>query len=138
MVEFKGKYQCVSAKNWEAVLEVLGVNMVLRKAATVSKPVMEVSEGADGVWTIKTSTVLRTMELSFKFDQPFDHVSPDGRDVRVTVTRVGDNAIVVEQVAKKDGVRSTKGTREFYDDRVLHTMEVLGTDVVAQFEYKRI
>ena len=43
----------------------LDVSFLLRKAATVSTPVMEVSEDA-GVWTIKTSTTLKTMELKFK------------------------------------------------------------------------
>ena len=41
------------------------MNLLLRKAATVSTPVMEVSEEG-GVWTIKTSTTLKTMELKFK------------------------------------------------------------------------
>ena len=39
--------------------------MLLRKAATVSTPVMEITE-ADGTWNIKTSTMLKTMELKFK------------------------------------------------------------------------
>ena len=43
----------------------LDVNFLLRKAATVSTPVMEVTEEG-GVWTIKTSTTLKTMELKFK------------------------------------------------------------------------
>ena len=41
------------------------MNFLLRKAATVSTPVMEVTEEG-GVWTIKTSTTLKTMELKFK------------------------------------------------------------------------
>ena len=41
------------------------MNFLLRKAATVSTPVMEVSEEG-GVWTIKTSTSLKSMELKFK------------------------------------------------------------------------
>ena len=45
--------------------QALEVNFLLRKAATVSTPVMEVSEDA-GAWTIKTSTTLKTMELKFK------------------------------------------------------------------------
>ena len=44
------------------------MNFLLRKAATVSTPVMEVSEEG-GVWTIKTSTSLKSMELKFKVYQ---------------------------------------------------------------------
>ena len=42
---FVGKYQRTSAEKYEEFLAALGVNYLLRKAATVSTPVMEVSEG---------------------------------------------------------------------------------------------
>ena len=38
----KGKYERTSADNYEELLKALGVNVVLRKAATSSTPVMEV------------------------------------------------------------------------------------------------
>ena len=41
---FVGKYQRTSAEKYEEFLAALGVNYLLRKAATVSTPVMEVSE----------------------------------------------------------------------------------------------
>ena len=41
------------------------MSFLLRKAATVSTPQMDISEDA-GTWTIKTSTTLKTMELKFK------------------------------------------------------------------------
>ena len=47
------------------VVKALGVNMLLRKAATVSTPSLEISEEGE-VWTIKTSTTLKSMELKFK------------------------------------------------------------------------
>ena len=47
------------------VVKALGVNMLLRKAATVSTPSLEISEEG-GVWVIKTSTTLKSMELKFK------------------------------------------------------------------------
>jgi hypothetical protein len=50
---------------WQA----LDVNFLLRKAATVSTPVMEVTEEG-GVWSIKTSTTLKSMELKFKVRIP--------------------------------------------------------------------
>ena len=50
---------------WTFLFQELDVNFLLRKAATVSTPVMEVTEEG-GVWTIKTSTTLKTMELKFK------------------------------------------------------------------------
>ena len=50
---------------FNCLTQALDVGLLLRKAATVSTPVMEVTE-ADGTWTIKTSTMLKSMELKFK------------------------------------------------------------------------
>merc|ERR1711874_217156 len=85
MDAFKGKYERTSADKYEELLKELDVNFLLRKAATVSTPVMDVSE-ADGVWTIKTSTTLKSMELKFKIGEEFDETTPDGRDVKAIVT----------------------------------------------------
>merc|ERR1712106_196379 len=81
MEAFKGKYERVSVENYEELLKDLDVNFLLRKAATVSTPVVEISENG-GVWNIKSSTTLKTIELTFKLDEEFDESTPDGRDVQ--------------------------------------------------------
>lgn len=43
-MSFVGKYERVSADNYDEFLKALDVNFLLRKAATVSTPVMEVSK----------------------------------------------------------------------------------------------
>merc|ERR1739838_863769 len=85
MDAFKGKYERTSADKYEELLKELDVNFLLRKAATVSTPVCEITEDG-GVWTIKTSTTLKTMELKFKLGEDFDETTPDGRQVTATVT----------------------------------------------------
>ena len=82
MDAFKGKYTRTNAEQYEEFLKVrsgpcfcsrsrieliqaLDVGILLRKAATYSTPVMEITE-ADGTWNIKTSTTLKSMELKFK------------------------------------------------------------------------
>ena len=81
---FKGKYERTSAEKYEEMLKELDVNFLLRKAATAStpsnlfslshkndivkrifSPACEITEEG-GVWTIKTSTTLKTMQLQFK------------------------------------------------------------------------
>jgi len=76
MEAFKGKYERTSAEKYEDFLKALGVNMLLRKAATVSTPSLEISEEG-GDWVIKTSTTLKSMELKFKvcFFQYFFHAT---------------------------------------------------------------
>ena len=65
MDSFVGKYERVSAERYDDFLKTLDVNFLLRKAATVSSPVMEVAKEGD-LWTIKTSTSLKSMELKFE------------------------------------------------------------------------
>merc|ERR1712168_1129003 len=119
MESFKGTYQRTSAENYEEFLKALGVNILLRKAATVSTPVMEVSEEG-GVWTIKTSTTLKSMELKFKIGEEFEETTPDGREVTAMVVQDG-NKLICEQ-------KSTKSIREFTEEECIYTMTIDGND----------
>merc|ERR1711913_176157 len=92
----KGEYTRTWAEKYEEILSELGVNFLLRKAATVSTPVMTVSE-ADGVWTIKTSTTLKSMELKFKIGEEFDETTPDGRDVPSSHSRMETSSSLSRQ-----------------------------------------
>merc|ERR1712106_322375 len=136
MEAFKGKYERTSAENYDEMLKVLDVNLLLRKAATASTPVLEVTEDG-GNWTIKTSTTLKNMELKFKLGEPFDETTPDGRDVSAVVT-FEDGKFVTVQKAKKDGEKSTKSTREMASaDEMVYTITVDGSDVVCIQKFKR-
>eukprot|EP00088_Acartia_fossae_P048046 TRINITY_DN52293_c0_g1_i1.p1 TRINITY_DN52293_c0_g1~~TRINITY_DN52293_c0_g1_i1.p1 ORF type:complete len:138 (+),score=43.09 TRINITY_DN52293_c0_g1_i1:41-454(+) len=137
MDSFKGKWERTSADKYEDFLKALDVSFLLRKAATVSTPVMEVSEEG-GVWTIKTSTTLKTMELKFKIGEEFEETTPDGREVTAKVTLDG-NKFITEQKAKKDGQKSTKSVREFNGDECVYTMTIDGIDdLVCVQKFKRV
>merc|ERR1711973_890928 len=137
MEAFKGTYERTSAENYEEMLKILDVNMLLRKAACASTPKMEVSEDG-GVWTIKTSTTLKTMELKFKLGEQFDETTPDGRQVTATVT-CEDGKIISVQKAKKEGEKSTKSVREMNGaDEMVYTMTIDGSDLVCVQKFKRI
>merc|ERR1712215_360848 len=137
MDAFIGKFERTSAENYEELLKILDVNFLLRKAATVSNPVMEISEDG-GVITIKSSTTLKTVELKFKLGEEFEETTPDGRDV-TALANLEDGKIVMTQTAKKDGVKSTKSIREMSSpDELTYTMTVDGSDLVCVQKYKRI
>ena len=132
----KGKYQRVSAEKYDEFLNALGVNFLLRKAATASTPSMEVTEEG-GVWNIKTSTTLKSMELKFKIGEPFEETTADGREVSALVTLDG-NKFTCEQTAKKEGQKSTKTVREFTDEGCTITMEIPGSSLVCVQKFKRV
>merc|ERR1712002_1010372 len=130
MDAFKGKYERTSAEKYEELLKELDVNFLLRKAATVSTPVMEVTEEG-GIWNIKTSTTLKTMELKFKLGEEFDETTPDGREVTALIN-IENGKIVTVQKAKKDGQKSTKSVREMNGaDEMIYTITIDGCDLAC-------
>merc|ERR1712126_403151 len=98
MDAFKGKFDRTTEEKYEDLLKLLNVGYLLRKAATVSNPVVDITECA-GVWTITSSTTLKSMELKFKLNEEFDETTADGRDVKTLVT-FEDNKIVAMQKDK--------------------------------------
>merc|ERR1712172_436899 len=90
MAAYIGKYDRTSAENYDEFLKELDVNFMLRKAATASSPVFEVSVDGEEI-CFKTSTMLKTMELKFKLGVEFDEKSPDGREVKAIVTKKETN-----------------------------------------------
>merc|ERR1712170_228455 len=135
MEAFIGKYERTAAEKYEEFLKALDVNFMLRKAATVSTPTMEVSE-ENGVWTILTSTTLKSMELKFELGKEFEETTADGRDVKAIVTQEGNKFISV-QTAKKDGEKSTEITREFKGDEMIQSSKVIGSDLVCTQVFKK-
>eukprot|EP00091_Calanus_sinicus_P003521 TRINITY_DN13688_c0_g1_i10.p2 TRINITY_DN13688_c0_g1~~TRINITY_DN13688_c0_g1_i10.p2 ORF type:complete len:162 (-),score=61.75 TRINITY_DN13688_c0_g1_i10:233-673(-) len=137
MEAFKGKYERIAAENFEEFLKALDVGMLVRKAATISTPVMEISE-AGGIWSLKTSTTLKTMELKFKLGEKFDETTPDGRETSAVVT-FDSGKIVTVQTAKKAGQKSTRSVRELAGpDELVYTMMIEGSDVACTQTFKRL
>merc|ERR1712066_465722 len=135
---FKGKYERTSAENYEEFLKALDVSYLLRKAATVSTPVLEITENS-GVWSIKSSTTLKSIELKFKVGVEFEETTPDGRDVTAIVKYEGGKIVTV-QTAKKTGQKSTRSVREMNGpDELIYTMTIEGNDsLVCVQKFKRV
>ena len=76
------------------------------------------------------------MELSFKLDVEFDEKSPDGRDVKAKVTKEGDSFVSIQN-AKKEGEKSTKIVREFKNDEMIQTSQVIGSSLVCTQIFKK-
>merc|ERR1712227_984523 len=115
---FKGNFERTSAENYEELLKALDVNFLLRKAATVSTPSVEISENN---------------ELGEKFDE----TTPDGRQVSSLAT-FNDGKLTIVQTAKKAGDKSTKSVREMSGDEMLYTLTVEGCDIVCVQKFKKL
>merc|ERR1711887_177361 len=138
MEVFKGKFERVSSENYEDLLKALDVSYLLRKAATVSTPIVEITEN-NGVWSIKSSTTLKSMELKFKIGVEFEETTPDGREVRAVVQYEGGKIVTVQR-AKKSGQKSTRSVREMNGpDELIYTMTIEGNhNLVCVQKFKRV
>ena len=87
-------------------------------------------------WTITTSTMLKSMTLEFELGKEFDESTPDGRAVTSKVVQEGDK-LICTQTAKDPAHKSTKSTREFFDDKCVLTIEIIGTDTVCTQTFSR-
>ncbi|TRY68617.1 hypothetical protein TCAL_03229 [Tigriopus californicus] len=131
---FPGKYKRTQEEKYEDFLSKLGVGFMVRKAATVSAPSMEIVDLGGGKWKIITATKLKTMELVFEFGKPVEETTADGREVSTVITQEG-NTWNTEQKAKKAGQKDVKVIREFSDKGI--AVQMICEDVVSKQFFER-
>lgn len=134
MVVMTGKYVRTKDEKYEEFLSKLGVGVILRKAATVSTPTMEITKNGNK-WKMVTKTILKSIEVNFELGVPFEETSTDGRKCKTTVTMEGDNKLITNQVAIEEGKKSVKVIREFTDEGI--DVQWICEDVVSKQFFKR-
>ncbi|KAE8588327.1 hypothetical protein XENTR_v10022464 [Xenopus tropicalis] len=114
-----------------------GVNMMLRKiaVAAASKPAVEIKQDGE-VFYIKTSTTVRTTEISFKIGEEFDEQTVDGRPCKSLAKWVSENKMACEQRLLKGDGPKTAWTRELTNDGEL-ILTMIADDVVCTRIYIR-
>ena len=105
------------------------MNYILRKAAYASTPEFEVSLDGNDI-KFKTSTMLKSIELTFTIGKEFEEKTFDGRKVRGIVTMEDNKFISIQNNVKEGGI-STKIVREFKGDEMIQSSSVIGSDTVC-------
>ncbi|KAJ6652431.1 hypothetical protein lerEdw1_011549 [Lerista edwardsae] len=137
MPNFSGNWRMKSSENFEELLKALGVNVMLRKiaVAAASKPAVEIRQEGDSFY-IRTSTTVRTTEISFKVGEEFEEQTVDGRPCKSLVKWESGHKMVCEQrLLKGDGPR-TGWSREMTNDGQL-ILTMTADDVVCTRIYVR-
>ncbi|KAL3857011.1 hypothetical protein ACJMK2_011944 [Sinanodonta woodiana] len=124
-----GTWTLVEAENFDAYMKALGIGLVMRKLANITKPVTEINV-IDGIWTVKTITPIKTTEAIFKVGTEFDEVTLDGRKVKTTVTLEGQK-LTCYQKGEPDSVL----VREFNGNEMILWLTANG--VTCKRIYKR-
>lgn len=136
MVKFAGKYKRTKEEKYDEFLQKLGLNFLMRKAATASTPHMEITETSPGHWRMVTSTTMKKVELNFEHGKEFEETTTDGRHVKTTVTQESETRWVTHQKAQKAGQKDVKVIRDFTDGGI--DVQMICEDVVSKQHYERI
>ena len=68
--------------------------------------------------------------------EEFEETTVDGRVVTGLVV-LEEGKIISRQTAKKAGEKSTKSTREFFDDKCVYTIEIFDSDIICTQTFTR-
>ncbi|KAM9824787.1 cellular retinoic acid-binding protein 2b [Neosynchiropus ocellatus] len=137
ITDFSGKWKMKSSENFEELLKAMGVNVFLRKiaVAAASSPAVEITQQGENL-SIKTSTSVRTTQISFTVGQSFNENTVDGRPCTSVPTWETDSKIRCEQTLQKGEGPKTSWTREVTNDgEMILTMSA--GDVVCTRVYER-
>jgi len=60
-----------------------GVPWIARKLMAVSSPTMYITKDEEEQWIFKTVSFIRTTEISFKVNEPYEETMPNGEQYEV-------------------------------------------------------
>merc|ERR1712243_143971 len=113
-------------------MSALNVGFALRKMAATASPTTELTVDGDNL-SIKTQTTFKTTVINFKLGEEFEEETADGRKVKSTITKEGNNKLIHKQVGDK---KNTTLVREFTNDKMTMTLTV--DDIVCTRIYKKL
>jgi len=137
MAKLLGSYKLEKNENLDAFYSAAGVPWIARKMMLMSSPTVHVSkekndENDEEMWLIRTISFTRTMDLSFKLNEPFEDELPSG-DVYETVAKMeGDSKFILE--SSKDDDASFIREYEFSEDGLVMTMKLSGVEAKRYFK----
>ncbi|CAH0549574.1 unnamed protein product [Brassicogethes aeneus] len=103
--DFLGKkYELHESKNFDEYMKALGVGFFTRKFGAAASPVIDLSKQGDE-YTLTSISTFKNVYLKFKPGVEFDQETPDGRDVKATITVDGTTIHEVQKDA--DGKTNT-------------------------------
>ncbi|KAM9689916.1 fatty acid-binding protein 12-like [Dama dama] len=149
MVElFQGTWKSISCENFEEYMKELGIGRASRKLGCLAKPTVTIMTQEDLI-TIKTKSIFKNNEISFKLGEEFEETTPGGHKTKSTVILDDDSLIQVqdwdgkeitirrklvdEKMVVESVVNNVTCTRIYERPssraRVSHTQQKTGTDL---------
>ncbi|CAF0838730.1 unnamed protein product [Adineta ricciae] len=128
----KGRWDYVDGENFDSYMKEIGVGMATRLAAKGIKPRLIISEDG-GKWTVRSESSIKTVSYDFTPGVEFNETTPDGREVKSTISFEGDKW--VHTSVDKDGKKSV--VTRYVDDKGQQMIDMECGSVKARRWYKR-
>ncbi|XP_015852048.1 fatty acid-binding protein 12 isoform X1 [Peromyscus maniculatus bairdii] len=129
--QLQGTWKSVSCENFENYLKELGVGRVNRKLGCLAKPTVTISVDGD-VITIKTKSIFKNNEISFKLGEEFEEITPSGRKNKNIVILDNDSLVQVQDWDGKEAMIR----RRLVDGKMV--VESALNNVICTRTYERI
>nr|CDS27711.1 fatty acid binding protein FABP2 [Hymenolepis microstoma] len=131
MEPFLGTWKIEKSEGFDEIMERLGVNLIKRKAGNKMKPNWIVNDLGDGRYQMKSESIIKTTEFTFRIGEEFQETTPDGREVKSLITFDGP---VMKQVQVGNG-KTTHIERSISGDKLITTVKV--DELVCKREYSK-
>jgi len=132
---YVGKWKLTESENFDDYMKAVGVGLMTRKLGASVKPVMDISV-SNGKWNIVSTSTFKTITMEFELDKEFDETTPDGRQMKSTITLTPDGKLVQQQRKVKDGDKDSVLTRYVEGNKLITICESQG--VVAKRIYEKV
>ncbi|XP_025727259.1 fatty acid-binding protein 12 isoform X1 [Callorhinus ursinus] len=127
----QGTWKSISCENFEKYMKELGMGRASRKLACLARPTVTISTQEDLI-TIKTKSIFKNNEISFKLGEEFEETTPGGYKTKSVVTFDKDSLI---QVQDWDGKENTI-RRKLVDGKMV--VESAVNNVICTRTYERV
>ncbi|XP_063565267.1 fatty acid-binding protein 12 isoform X2 [Gorilla gorilla gorilla] len=129
--QLQGTWKSISCENFEEYMKELGIGRASRKLGRLAKPTVTISTDGD-VITIKTKSIFKNNEISFKPGEEFEEITSGGHKTKSKVTLDKESLI---QVQDWDG-KETTITRKLVDGKMV--VESTVNSVICTRTYEKV
>ncbi|XP_038059815.1 myelin P2 protein-like [Patiria miniata] len=134
MAHFKGTYKLDTSENFEPFMQALGVNVLLRKVGTTTKPTLKIETDDGKHFKFISESTFKNIKTEFTIGEEYEDTSPDGRKTKNVVT-LNENKLTQLEKPRDGKGKEVTYIRELTESGDLKVTCILD-DIVATRLYK--
>ncbi|CAH4037227.1 unnamed protein product [Pieris brassicae] len=136
MPSIAGKYQHYKNDNIDDYFSAVGVPFMGRKMMGLSSPLMEITVDGDNM-TIKTSSLLRTVEYKFTLGEEYEEEMPSKTVIKSITKMQNESELITESVIPETGEKTSRHYL-FTDEECVITLTHEKAKTPAKRYFKRV